>query len=190
MIRAFGYTPLQNHDATPRKGQTVSQETSWSARNSARAAGFSARCGVLAASSSAIQRKTGPIRTGTAYAIVLLIVFPRLREFLSVVAMAALLAPAATSVCAQPSARHCQGAEHACCKIPRLTLCDCGSAQSSVVAEPAQRAKNVSADTTFVVLPIDRVALVAASPRIGRLHPAASPPDTGERLSLLSILIV
>ena len=134
--------------------------------------------------------ETGRFNAGTPYAVMLCIVFPRLRALLSVVAVVALLAPVATSVCAQPSARHCQGAAHDCCKTPRLTQCDCGSAHSSVLAEPAQRAKNVSADTTFVALLADRVALVADSPRIERLHRVVPPPDTGERLSLLAILIV
>lgn len=116
--------------------------------------------------------------------------FQGFRALLSVVAMAALLAPAATSVCTQPSARSCQGTEHACCKVPRLTQCDCGNAQSSVVAEPVQRAKDVSADATFVVLAADAVALAPVPPRIEHLHRVAPPPDTGERLSLLATLIV
>jgi hypothetical protein len=136
------------------------------------------------------QPKRADLAAGTAYASPPNIVFPRLRALLSVVAMVALLAPVATSVCAQPSARHCQGAAHDCCKVPRLTQCDCGGAHSSVFAEPAQRAKNVSADTTFVALSADRVALVSVSPRIENLHPVAPPPGTGERLSLLAVLIV
>lgn len=99
------------------------------------------------------------------------------------------LAPTAAELCVAITAAPCEATQHACCKGPRLTDCECdGADAANEQSEPAQRLAGAKGDRAHVALVVDRPR--DADRRILRSGPFSRAVGTSERLSLLSTLLI
>jgi len=113
-----------------------------------------------------------------------------IRRLFAVLLFAALLGPAAGAVCAGGGCGSA-ASEHACCETPVITQCGCAQGHdASEQSEPARRAPNTMPALTLVAVPSTLHPLAPAHGAAFRADAAPPPLDTGDRLSLLSILVV
>ena len=115
------------------------------------------------------------------------------RKLFAVVAVVALLGPATLALCAAGAVPHCEAAmvSHSCCDGPRLSDCRCDESDASGrQSEPAKRATRLTADNTPTAVVFEYAQPVVSCSRTVWLEASPPPRAAGERLSLLSTLLV